>query len=318
MKIAILDGYTSTMGEFDWKGIEAFGEVAAYDRTPEDKIIERARGAEAVLTNKVPMFEEQICALPELRYIGVLATGYNNVDLRCAKSRGIAVTNIAEYGTDSVAQAVFAHILNIANKTEEHSQSARSGDWSKCADICYCLAPLTEIAGKTIGIVGYGAIGRRVAQIAKAFGMEVVAYSPSRPAGTSDAAARFTTLDDLLSSSDIISLNCALNDSTKEMVNAESIAKMKDGAWIVNTGRGGLVNERDLAAALNSGKIGAAGVDVLSSEPPPPDNPLISAKNCHITPHIAWTTREARKRLIQIAAENLKSWLEGGSKNRIC
>ena len=225
MKIAILDGYTSTMGEFDWKGIEAFGEVAAYDRTPEDKIIERARGAEAVLTNKVPMFEEQICALPELRYIGVLATGYNNVDLRCAKSRGIAVTNIAEYGTDSVAQAVFAHILNIANTTEEHSQSARSGDWSKCADICYCLAPLTEIAGKTIGIVGYGAIGRRVAQIAKAFGMEVVAYSPSRPAGTSDAAARFTTLDDLLRSSDIISLNCALNDSTKEMVNAESIAK---------------------------------------------------------------------------------------------
>ena len=166
--------------------------------------------------------------------------------------------------------------------------------------------------------MGYGAIGRKVAQIGKAFGMEGAAYSPSRPAGTSDAAARFTTLDDLLRSSDIISLNCVLNDSTREMVNAESIAKMKDGAWIVNTGRGGLVNEKDLAAALESGKIGAAGVDVLSSEPPPPDNPLISAKNCHITPHIAWTTREARKRLIQIAAENLKSWLEGGTKNRIC
>lgn len=318
MKITILDGYTSTMGEFDWKALEAFGEVAAYDRTPKDKIIERAKGSEAVLTNKVPMFAEQICALPELRYIGVLATGYNNVDLQCAKSRAIAVTNIAEYGTDSVAQAVFAHILNIANRTEEHSQSAKSGGWAGCADICYCLAPLTEIAGKTLGIVGYGAIGRKVAQIAKAFGMGVVAYSPSRPAGTSDGTARFSTFDALLESSDIISLNCALNDSTKEIVNACSIARMKDGAWIVNTGRGGLVNEKDLADALNSGKIGAAGVDVLSSEPPPPGNPLISAKNCRITPHIAWTTREARKRLIQIAAENLKSWLDGGTKNRIC
>lgn len=317
-KIAILDGYTSTMGEFNWDALKTLGEVEAYDRTPKDKIIERASGAVAVLTNKVPMFKEQIDALPDLKYIGVLATGYNNVDLQCAKSRGIAVTNIAGYSTDSVAQEVFAHILNISNMVEEHAESVRAGDWAKSPDICYCIRPITEIAGKTLGIIGYGTIGKKVAKIGIAFGMKVAAYSPSKPAGTCDGPVEFKTLDELFCISDVISLNCVLNDSTKEIINASNISKMKNGAWIINTGRGGLINERDLADALNSGKIGAAGLDVLSTEPPSADNPLISSKNSHITPHIAWTTREARQRLIQIAFENLKSWAEGGNKNRIC
>lgn len=316
-KIVILDGYTSTMGELDWRSFEPYGEVVAYDRTRNDKIIERAKGARVVLTNKVPMFKEQIDALENLEYIGVLATGYNNVDIAYAKSRNIVVTNIAGYGTDSVAQSVFAHILNISNRVEEHSQSVMRGDWSVCKDICYCLSPLVEIAGKTLGIVGYGVIGRKVAQIARAFSMRVVAFSPSRKVGSSDGVAEFKSLDEFFALSDIISLNCLLNDRTKEIINSANIAKMKNGTWIINTGRGGLVNERDLADALRSGKIGAAGLDVLSTEPPPPDNPLIGAPNCHITPHNAWTTCEARARLIKIAAANLAAWIDGKPQNVI-
>ena len=317
LKIAILDGYTSTMGQLDWRVLEKFGTVETYDRTPKDKIAERAAGAQVVLTNKVPMFAEQIDALPDLKYIGVLATGYNNVDLAAAKKRGIAVTNIAGYSTDSVAQMVFAHILNFAGKVEQHAQSVEAGDWAKSKDICYCLSPLAELANKTLGIFGYGTIGRKVAQIGAAFGMKIIAHSPSRKAGTSDALADFVERDELFGKSDIISLNCILNDTTKEIIRAENIAKCRRGAWIINTGRGGLINERDLADALESGQIGAAGLDVLSVEPPVNGNPLIGAKNCRITPHIAWTTKEARERLIQIAADNLQSWLNGGDKNRI-
>lgn len=317
MKIVILDAYTSSLDDLNWDAFKTLGELTVYDRTPKDKIIERAKDADAVLTNKVPMFKDQLDRLPNLKYLGILATGYNNVDLEEAKRRGIPVTNIPAYGTDSVAQAVFAHILNIANMTEAHSIEVRKGAWTKSPDMAMTLGRLTELAGMKLGVIGYGAIGRRVAEIGKAFGMEVSAFSPSRTPGTSENGVSFKTRDEIFSTSDVISLNAPLNSDTRGMVNADTIKMMKDGVWIINTGRGPLIDDAALADALNSGKVGAAGLDVLSKEPPPADNPLLSAKNCHLTPHNAWMTHAARKRLIGIAFGNLKSWMDGHVQNDV-
>ena len=317
MKIAVLDGYTTTRDDLDWSCFAPYAEVAAFDRTPKDKIIERALEADAVFTNKVPMFAEQLDALPKLKYIGVLATGFNNIDVPLCAKRGIAATNIPAYSTDSVAQEVFAHILNISNRVALHAQSVRRGDWCKSPDICYCLSPQTELAGKTLGIVGFGAIGRKVAQIARAFSMKTIAYSPSKKAGDVFDGTRIATLDEIFSESDIVSLNCPLKPETDRLVRAENIAKFKRGAWLVNTGRGGLVDERDLAEALQSGQIAYAGLDVLSVEPPPPDNPLLKLENCFITPHIAWTTSAARRRLMSICLQNFSAWLGGERLNRL-
>lgn len=317
MKIAVLDGYTTTRDDLDWSCFAPYAEVVAFDRTPKDKIVERALEADAVFTNKVPMFAEQLDALPKLKYIGVLATGFNNIDVPLCAKRGIAATNIPAYSTDSVAQEVFAHILNISNRVALHAQSVRRGDWCKSPDICYCLAPQTELAGKTLGIVGFGAIGRKVAQIARAFSMNVVAFSPSKKAGDVFDGVRIATLDEVFSESDIVSLNCPLKPETDRLIRAENIAKFRRGAWLVNTGRGGLVDERDLAEALQSGQIAYAGLDVLSTEPPPPDNPLLKLENCFITPHIAWTTSAARRRLVSICLQNFRAWLGGERLNRL-
>jgi len=314
-KITVLDGFMATRDDLNWDALNAFGQVQAYPRTSPQDIVKRAFDADIVLSNKVPMFEEQLCQLPNLKYIGVLATGYNNVDLNAAKSRSITVTNIPSYGTDSVAQTVFAHILNIANKIEEHSIAVHVGAWTKSVDICFCLSALTELSGRTLGIIGYGAIGRKVAKIAKAFDMNILAYAPSKGTSGSDGIAEFASIDDIFKRSHIISLNCPLNSDTNKIINSRNIDKCMDGVWIINTGRGGLIDEPALADALKSGKVGAAGVDVLSQEPPPADNPLLSAPNCHISPHNAWTTKEARARLISIASNNIKKWIEGSPIN---
>ncbi len=315
LKIAILDGFTCVRDDLDWSAIEALADVSAYDRTPSECIVERALGADVVLTNKVPMFEPQLRALPGLKYIGVLATGYNNVDLALAKKLGILVSNVPEYGSDSVAQAAFAHILNISNAVGRHSEAVAAGAWGKCPDVCFCLTRQVELAGKVMGIIGYGAIGSKVARIAAAFGMRVKAYSPSRKPGSSDSVVEFVGMDEIFGQSDIISLNCLLNDATKDIICSRNISKMKRGVWIINTGRGGLVNEADLAAALLSGQVGAAGIDVLCKEPPAGGNVLIGLPNCFITPHNAWTSREARSRLINTVAENISSWISGSPKN---
>ncbi len=314
-KIAILDGFTTVRDDLDWKIFESAAEVKAYDRTPPELVFERCRDSDAVLTNKVVLNSAHFSELPNLRYVGVLATGYNNIDLDAARARGIDVTNIPAYSTDSVAQSVFAHILNIAGMAEQHAEAVRRGQWTASTDICFCLGRLTEISGLTLGIIGYGAIGRAAAKIARAFNMGVLAFSPRLKPGDSDGTAMYAALDEIFASSDIISLNCPLKESTREIINSENISKMKDGVWIINTGRGPLIDESALADALKSGKVGAAGLDVLSSEPPPSSNPLIGAPNCHITPHIAWTTFAARKRLIETAFDNFASWSEGRAKN---
>lgn len=314
-KIVILDAFTSVRDDLNWNAFEAVAKVDAFDRTSPDQVVERCAGAEVVLTNKVVLNSAHFEELPDLKYVGVLATGFNNVDLSAARARGIDVTNIPAYSTDSVAQAVFSHILEFANMTAKHAAAVREGQWSTSKDICFSLGRLTELAGMTLGIIGYGAIGKTVAKIARAFGMKVIAYTPRLKVGCSDIFATFASLDEVFAASDIVSLNCPLNDFTRGIINEKNIAKMKDGAWIINTGRGSLVDERALAEALRSGKIGAAGLDVLSSEPPSSANPLIGAPNCNITPHNAWTTYAARKRLLDIALDNLNSWIAGEKKN---
>lgn len=317
LNIVIMDGKSAVGEDLNWDDFKRLGNLTVYDRTPNDKILERAKNADAVISNKVPFFEYQISKLKKLRYIGVLATGYNNVDINFARERGIEVRNIPSYSSDSVAQSVFAHILNIATQTEAHSLAVKAGEWTKCPDLCFCLGPQTEIAGMSIGIFGYGQIGSRVARIAKGFGMKVFAHSPSRKPDTEEDGVHFVSRDEIFRASDILSLNCPLNENTEKIIDANSISKMKDGAWLINTSRGGLVDEHSLASALNSGKLGAAGLDVLSIEPPPADNPLLWAKNCHISPHNAWTTKAARKRLLEIAYKNLESWTEGKTQNSL-
>lgn len=309
-KICILDGFTSNPGDLSWDEICKLGECTVYDRTSPEQLAERAKDAEIVLTNKVVLGLKEIGKLPKLKYIGVLATGYNVVDLKAATERGIVVTNIPAYSTDSVAQMVFAHILNITHHVAEYAAEARAGKWSQCADFCYCNSPIMELAGKTMGIVGLGHTGMATAKIALAFGMKVMALTSKTPESLPKGIEP-APFDRLLTEADILSLHCPLTDNTRHFINRDTLCRMKKTAILINTGRGPLVNEADLAEALNNGTITAAGVDVLSTEPPAADNPLLSARNCYVTPHIAWATKEARSRLLQIAAENIRQFLAG-------
>ena len=315
MRIVILDAYTTNPGDLDWGAVAALGDVVVHDRTPDDEIIARAAGAEAVLTNKTHLSAATLSALPGLRYVGVLATGVNVVDLVAAAAAGITVTNVPGYSTPGVAQAVFALVLELTNQTGALSASARAGRWQACDDFCYWDGELVELDGLTLGIVGYGAIGRRVAGIARALGMRVVAASRSRAAGTSDEGVEFLSLEQVFCTADVVSLHCPLTPDTAGLVNAARLARMKRTAFLINTARGGLVNEADLAAALDAGTIAGAGLDVLSIEPPPASNPLLTARNCVITPHIAWATRSARRRLIEATVENVRAFLAGAARN---
>lgn len=308
MQIVVLDGYTLNPGDISWEGFDQFGKLTVYDRTPTNMIVERIGSAKIVLTNKTPITAEIMDACPAVKYIGVLATGYNVVDVAAAKERDIVVTNIPTYGTDAVAQHVFALLLEICNHVGVHSESVKSGEWSKCADFCYTKASLFELAGKTMGIIGYGRIGRRVAQIAEAFGMNVLAYEPFADMESSD-------LETVLKKSDVISLHCPLTADNKGLINKDTIDMMKDGVIIINTSRGPLICEEDLVAALKNGKVSAAAVDVLAAEPPKGGNLLIDAPNCLVTPHIAWAPKEARNRLVNIAVDNLAAFIAGQPVN---
>lgn len=313
MKIVILDGYTLNPGDLSWEGFEKLGDCIVYDRTPPELAVERARDAEVVITNKVVFDKNAIAQLPKLKYIGVLATGYNVVDVEAASKAGVTVTNIPAYSTASVAQMVFSFILNFVQNVSVHAASVAAGEWANSADFSYWKTPQTELAGKTLGIIGFGQIGQAVAKIGLAFGMKVIFSNRSRKEVQMEATQ--VDLDDLLDKSDFISINCPLTAENKGFINKTAIEKMKPAVFIVNTGRGPLVNENDLADALNTGRIAGAGLDVLSVEPARPDNPLVGAKNCFITPHIAWATFEARTRLMKIAVENLKAFLEGTPQN---
>ena len=315
-KIVILDGYVANSGDLSWKALENLGEVTVYDRTAPEKVLERAAGAEVLLTNKVIINADHMAALPELKYIGVLATGYNVVDTAAAKERGIIVTNIPSYSTASVAQMVFAHILNICQQVQHHSEEVHKGRWTNSKDFCFWDTPLMELREKKIGLVGLGNTGYTTARVAIGFGMQVYALT-SKSHFQLPPEIKKMDLDQLFCECDIISLHCPLTPETREMVNARRLAMMKPTAILINTGRGPLVNEQDLADALNSGKIYAAGVDVLSTEPPRPDNPLLTAKNCYITPHIAWATLEARERLMNIATCNIQAYIAGKPENLV-
>ena len=316
MKIIVLDGYGLNPGDLNWEGFETLGELTVYDRTLPSELMQRAAGAEVLITNKTLITAENMADLPELKYIGVLATGYNVVDIDAAKARDIVVTNIPAYSTASVAQMVFAHILNITQRVGYYADENKQGRWTKNADFCYWDTQLVELQGKKMGIVGLGNIGQATARIAQAFGMEVCVYS-SKPQFVLPSGIKKMDLDELFAECDVISLHCPLTPDTKEMVNAERLSKMKSNAVLINTGRGPLINEQDLANALNEGRIAAAGLDVLSVEPSVEGNLLLTARNCFITPHIAWATLEARTRLMEIAVQNLKSYLNGQIINNV-
>lgn len=316
MKIVALDGYAANPGDLSWDELKALGECVIYDRTAPEEVLERAADAEVVLTNKVVITAEMMAALPQLKYIGVMATGYNIVDIDAARERGIIVTNIPSYSTDSVAQMVFAHILNIAQQVQHHSEAVHQGRWTSSKDFCFWDTPLIELRGKKIGIVGLGHTGYTTARIAIGFGMEVYAYT-SKSSFQLPPEIKKMELDQLFSECDVISLHCLLTDKTRELVNAARLKLMKPTAILINTGRGQLVNEQDLADALNNGQIYAAGLDVLSQEPPKADNPLLTARNCYITPHIAWASAAARERLMGILLDNLKGYVEGKVINNV-
>ena len=314
MKIVILDGYSANPGDLSWEELERLGTLTVYDRTKPDETVARAADADIVLTNKVVLGQKEIALLPQLKYIGVLATGYNVVDTKAARERGIVVTNVPAYSTESVAQMVFAHLLTVTNRTEHYAQLNRNGRWSESADFCYWDTNLTELAGKTFGIVGLGHIGSRVAQIALAFSMQVKALT-SKSAATLPAGIQKADLPELLSTSDVLSLHCPLTENTRHLLNADSISLMKPAAIVINTGRGPLVNDSDMAEALAQGRITAYCADVLTEEPPKPDNPLLKQPHAFITPHIAWATREARLRLIGTATANVRAFIEHHPQN---
>lgn len=315
MKLVVLDGYTLNPGDLSWEELEKLGDLTVYERTPEDKIVERIGDAEIVFTNKTPLPREVLSKVPNVKYIGVLATGYNIVDIEAAKELGITVTNIPTYGTDSVAQMVFAHLLEICHHVAAHSDAVKNGEWTNNVDWCFWKYPLIELAGKTMGIIGYGRIGQAVGRVAQAFGMKVLANDKYPNKDLESDTLKYVELDELLANSDVISLHCPLFEENKGMINKDSIAKMKDGVIIINTSRGPLIVEDDLAEALNSGKVYAAGLDVVSTEPIKADNPLLKAKNIFLTPHIAWAPKESRQRLMDIAVNNLKQFLEGSPVN---
>lgn len=314
MKIVILDGYSVNPGDLSWEELEACGDLTVYDRTNTEDILKRTKNADAILTNKVVISSEIIDKLPNLKYIGVLATGYNVVDIEAAKKRGITVTNVPAYSTNSVVQMTFAHILNLTNRVAHYAHENRKGKWSASPDFCYWDTNLGEIAGKTLGVVGLGNIGYKVACIARDFGMDVFACTSKNSADLPDGIQK-VTFNGLLGISDILTLHCPLTPQTKEMINKDTLSQMKRGALLINTGRGALVNDKDVAQALCEGQLGGYGADVTTQEPPKPDNPLLSAPNAYLTPHIAWATLEARKRLVSIASANVAAFVQGSPKN---
>ncbi|NLE36456.1 MAG: D-2-hydroxyacid dehydrogenase [Pirellulaceae bacterium] len=312
--IVALDGYALNPGDLSWSEFEAIGRFTVYDRSTPAETLVRAADADVALTNKVAFDRPTIEALPRLKYIGVLATGYNVVDLAAASERGIVVTNVPAYSTMSVAQMVFAHLLNLVEPVAHHVEAVRAGRWTACEDFCFWERPLVELDGLTMGIVGFGRIGRATARIARAMGMKVLVHD-ARPPENPGEGVESVDLDTLFRQSDVVTLHCPLTEQTENLVDAQRLAQMKPTAYLINTGRGPLVDEGALADALNAGRIAGAGIDVLVDEPPPADNPLLLAKNCHVTPHIAWATRAARARLMSIAAENVQAFLEGKPQN---
>lgn len=314
MKIVVLDGHAANPGDLDWGPLAALGELTVHPRTPAELTVERAAGAAVLLTNKTVLGERELAALPELRYIGVLATGYNVVDVTAAAARGIAVTNVPAYSTESVAQLVFALLLELTRGAGRHAALVRDGRWCSCPDYAFWEGEQVELAGLVFGIVGFGAIGRAVARIARAFAMEVLVHTRS-PDPAAFPEVSFVALDELFRRADVVSLHCPLSDATRHLVDAERLALMKPGACLLNTGRGPLVDEAALAAALQGGQLAGAGLDVLAQEPPPADNPLLAAPNCVITPHLAWATLAARRRLLGTAVANLEAFLAGRPQN---
>lgn len=316
MKIVVLDGATLAGNDLGWEPLQALGACTIHERTPADLTLQRAQGAEILLTNKVLLDAAILAQLPELRYIGVLATGYNVVDIAAAKARNIVVTNVPGYGTSSVVQMTFALLLELANQVGLHAGLTRAGRWSSAPDFCFWERPQLELAGLTLGIIGYGAIGRGVTAVARALGMKVLVHTRS-PEKDVDRSVHYVDLDLLLTQSDVVSLHCPLTEVTRQMINGARLAQMKKSALLINTGRGLLVDEDALATALNRGALAGAALDTLATEPPPPDHPLLLAKNCIVTPHIAWATRAARSRLLMIAVENIRSFRAGTPQNRV-
>lgn len=316
MNIVILDGYTATQADFNWDGWQEMGNLTVYDRTHRDELIERARDAEVILTNKVFLNEDLLGQLPRLKYIGILATGYNVVDLEAARRRGIIVTNIPAYSTMSVAQMALAHLLNITNHVDIHNQSVQQGQWQHAADFCFQLAPQIELWGQTLSIVGLGNTGQAMARLGQALGMRILAMS-SKPAEllAEQGIQKADTMEQLFREADVLSLHCPLSADTHHLINADTLKWLKPSAILINTGRGALLDEQAVADALNTGRLYGCGVDVLEKEPPRNGSPLIGARNCYITPHIAWSTRQARRRLLDIAKNNLKAFLRGEPVN---
>jgi glycerate dehydrogenase len=309
MKVVILDSYTTNPGDLRWDALEDICDLQVYDRTPANKTVERTIDTDAIITNKTIVDRFVIGALPKLKYVGLLSTGCNAVDIDAAKERGISVTNVPAYSTMSVAQLVFAHLLNFTNRIDLHANSVQSGEWCKSEDFCYWKSPLTELSGKTMGIVGLGSIGMNVARIACCFGMKVIAHTRT-PQEDCDKI-EYVGMDEIFRRSDVLTLHCPLNDETDKLINKSRLEFMKPTAFLINTGRGGLLNEDDVANALNTGRLAGAGLDVLSTEPPEVDNPLLTATNCWISPHIGWATRAARIRLIDQVVENFKGFVAG-------
>jgi glycerate dehydrogenase len=314
MNIVVLDGYTLNPGDLTWKDLESLGQCTVYDRTPPEETVPRAKDAEIVLTNKTLLFSDVIKQLPKLKYIGVLATGYNVVDVEAAGNLGIPVTNVPAYSTQSVAQMVFAHLLNLAHHVGAHSETVKNGKWASNIDFCYWDTPLIELVGLTMGIIGFGRIGKATAKLAQAFGMKVIAYDVVTPSDIPEGC-QFVGLEDVFQRSDVVSLHCPLTPQTKNLVNKQRLALMKKTAFLLNISRGPIVDEQALAQTLNDERIAGAGVDVLSTEPPAKDNPLLTAKNCFITPHIAWATRSARERLLKVVVDNVAAFLAGNPQN---
>lgn len=315
MKIVVLDGYTLNPGDISWEGMEAFGEVTVYDRTKAEEIVERIGDAEVVYTNKTPISRETLDVCKNVKFIGVLATGYNIVDIEAAKEKGIPVSNIPTYGTAAVSQFAIALLLELCHHIGEHSDAVKAGEWSSNPDWCFWKHPLVELAGKTMGIIGFGRIGQDTGKIAQALGMKVLAYDAFRRAELESETCHYADLDTLLAESDVISLHCPLFPDTEGIINKDTIAKMKDGVMIINDSRGPLIVEEDLRDALNSGKVAGAALDVVSTEPIQMDNPLLDAKNVILTPHIAWAPKESRQRLMDIAVDNLKHFADGEPQN---
>lgn len=315
MKIVVLDGYTLNPGDLSWDELGALGKITVYDRTPVDKIVERIGDAEIVYTNKTPITKETLDLCPNIKFIGELATGYNNIDIIAAKDKNIPVSNIPSYGTNAVAQFTIALLLELCSHVGAHSDAVKNGEWTNNVDWCFWNHPMVELEGKTMGIIGFGRIGQRTAKIAEALGMNILAFANTRKPELETETCKYASLDELLEKSDVISLHCPLFPETKGIINKDTIAKMKDGVMIINTSRGPLIVEEDLRDALNSDKVAGAACDVVSVEPIKMDNPLLNAKNVIITPHIAWAPKESRQRLMDIAVDNLKAFIAGNPVN---